>query len=242
MTAASAGYHVLVVGATGLVGEKLTQQLLADKRCKKLTVLVRRPLTNIRPETRNQKLNVIVADLDSMEEALGIQPVDIVFCALGTTIKKAKSQEAFRKVDYEYPVRLARWAKEAGVKKMVVISAMGAKSASSIFYSRVKGEMEEELAVIGLSELHIMRPSLLLGKRNEFRLGEKIAIWMSPLLRVITVGPLRVYRPIRDSKVASAMRAAAFNDQLLGKNGPVRVYENHEIAAAAVQHMGNSAG
>ncbi|BBH23295.1 oxidoreductase [Paenibacillus baekrokdamisoli] len=228
-----AGYRVLLVGATGLVGQALTQQLLADECCTELTVLVRRPLFQAGTGSRAKKLHVIVADLDEMEQSLADVHVDLVFCTLGTTIKKAKSQEAFRKVDYEYPVRLAKWAKEHGVIKMIIVSAMGAKASSSIFYSRVKGEMEEKLTSISLEELHILRPSLLLGKRKEFRLGEKIAIWLSPLLRVVTIGPLRVYRPIKDKQVASGMRAAAFTKRLLGKDGPVRIYENSEIAEAA---------
>ncbi|MCQ6561692.1 NAD(P)H-binding protein [Paenibacillus mendelii] len=229
----SNGYRALLVGATGLVGSALLRQLLADKQCTQVTVLARRPLADAVSAELQGKLQVIIADFEQMEEALAGVEAEVVFCALGTTIKKARTQEAFRRVDYDYPVALGEWSVQQGIQKMIVVSAMGANASSRIFYSRVKGEMEHQLSAFGLPELHVLRPSLLLGNRAELRVGEKVATLLSPLLRVLTVGPFRRYRPIYDGQVAAAMRAAAVDDGLLSKQGKVRMYESDEIAAAA---------
>jgi uncharacterized protein YbjT (DUF2867 family) len=236
--------RILVVGATGLVGSELIRQLLADKRCKELNVLARRPLQIAEGEKGStfDKLRVLTADFDRLEDALSDVKVDVVLCALGTTIKKAKTREAFYKVDCSYPAAVAEWAKRTGAMKMIVVSAMGAKASSKIFYNRVKGEMEEKLASIGISELHIFRPSLLLGKRDEFRLGEQVAIRTAPILKLLMIGPLRAYRPIKAGEVAAAMRSAAFIGPPPGKTSTVRIYENDEIAAIAAQDTVNSAG
>ncbi|REE83843.1 putative NAD(P)-binding protein [Paenibacillus taihuensis] len=232
MKEASGGYRALVLGATGLVGSALLQQLLADPQCAAVTILVRRPL---RPSpdmgTYGSKLTVLTADFDRMEEALTGVEADTVFCALGTTIKKAGTQEAFRVVDLEYPVRLAEWAKAHGADRYMVVSAMGANASSSIFYNRVKGEMEARITEIGLPELHIVRPSLLLGKREEFRLGEKLAIMLSPLMKLLMVGRLRMYRPVQAEDVAAFMVKCAQTGLASGDRPVVELYENGAITA-----------
>ncbi|UVI30413.1 NAD(P)H-binding protein [Paenibacillus spongiae] len=229
----SKGYRALLVGATGLVGSELLRQLLTDAECIQVTVLARRPLADDAAVVGQGKLRVITADFDQMERALAGVEAEVIFCAIGTTIKKVKTQEAFRRVDYDYPVMLGEWALRKGVKKMIVVSAMGADASSRIFYSRVKGEMEQQLSRLGLPELHVLRPSLLLGNRTELRTGERIATLLSPLLSMLTVGPLRKYRPIHDKQVAAAMRAAAAEGQLLNKRDRVRMYDSNEIAASA---------
>ncbi|SEO79613.1 NAD(P)H-binding protein [Paenibacillus sp. OV219] len=235
MNEASRGYRSLVLGATGLVGSALLGQLLADPQCMAVTILVRRPL---RPSPDMQvygsKLTVLTADLDRMEEALTGVEADIVFCTLGTTIKKAGSQEAFRVVDLEYPITLGEWAKTHGASKYIVVSAMGANASSSIFYNRVKGEMEARLTEIGLPELHIVRPSLLLGKREEFRLGEKAAILLSPLMKLLMVGRLRMYRPVQAAAVAAKMVKCANGRVVLGGRPITQIYENDAITATII--------
>ncbi|WP_219834799.1 NAD(P)H-binding protein [Paenibacillus sp. R14(2021)] len=224
------GYSALLVGATGLVGFELLQQLLGDDNCKTLTVLVRRPLRTLSvPAAARAKMTVLTADFDRLEEALADVEADIVFCTLGTTIKKAKTQEAFRQVDLAYPVALGEWAKSREAGKYIIVSAMGASVKSSIFYNRVKGEMEALLGELGLRELHIVRPSLLLGKREEFRLGEKLAILLSPVLKAVMQGPLRSYRPVRAEDVASFMRRTAEAPVTDGPDPVIKIYENHAI-------------
>jgi uncharacterized protein YbjT (DUF2867 family) len=150
--------------------------------------------------------------------------VNDVFCALGTTIAKAGSQAAFRAVDYELPMRAARAAKEAGVEQFLLVSSVGADPGSSNFYLRTKGELERDLAALKLPALHIFRPGLLLGQRQEFRLSEAFAQRIGPLLNPVMMGPLRKYRSVRAKTVGEAMVAAA----LRGGNG-IFIYHYDEI-------------
>src|SRR5690606_24320068 len=138
----------------------------------------------------------IKTDYYRLEEYADHFKVDDVFCCLGTTIKKAGSQNAFRRVDYDYPVALGKLAKSAGAKRFLVISAMGADARSNIFYSRVKGQMEEALKKMEFPALHIFQPSLLLGKRDEFRLGEKAASVLAPAISPLLRGKMKKYKPI----------------------------------------------
>lgn len=226
------GYRALLAGATGLVGLRLLRQLLQDEHCESLTVLVRRPLPPMPEQAAfRDKLNVVTADFDRMDEALADIEADVVFCALGTTIRKAKSQEAFRQVDLGYPVAMGEWAKAHGAKKFILVSAMGANIHSAVFYNRIKGEAEALLTALGLPELHIVRPSLLLGKREEFRPGEKAAILLSPLLKLLMQGRLRKYRPVRAEDVAAFMRKKA-ELTIDGLAPIVKIHENNAITAS----------
>ncbi|GLX71367.1 NAD-dependent epimerase/dehydratase family protein [Paenibacillus glycanilyticus] len=239
-------YSCLIAGATGLVGSALLVQLLKDPACHSITVLARRPLgpVDIESEARS-KLHVIIADFDRMWEALDDVAVDVVFCTLGTTIKTAGSQEAFRKVDYEYPLGLAEWAAHTGARHYLVITAMGASSASTFFYNRVKGELEEQLAGITLESVRIFRPSLLLGSRQSFRLGETIGAAVSKAVQWGMVGSLRQYRPIAGEAVAKAMRIAAKQaimeqamERTTGGQTAVHTYSSDRIAEMAAQTTG----
>lgn len=194
----------VVAGASGLVGMKLVEQLLDHEDYILVQVLVRKKLPLHHP-----KLKQTMVDFEKLDRYVNEVEGDDLFCCLGTTIKKAGSQEAFRKVDYEYPVRLSRWAEQKGMKKFLVISALGADLHSSIFYSRVKGEMEAAVKSVDLQAIHIFQPSLLLGKREEFRLGERLAVIFSPLMCLLMVGKLKRYRPIEADVVAKGMLAAA---------------------------------
>ncbi|MCZ8515529.1 oxidoreductase [Paenibacillus filicis] len=217
-----AAYTAIVAGATGLIGTELMRLLLQDPDYDKVIALVRRPA--FEPQ---DKLRQIVTDWtpEDIERSLRDELRHAhVFCALGTTIKKAKTQEQFRKVDLEYPLLLGRMAAKHGASCYLLVSAMGANRRSGIFYSRVKGEVEEGLQEMGLKSLHIFRPSFLLGNRSEFRLGERVAQSLSGILSKIMVGSLRPYRPIPALSVAEGMIRAAKS----GREG-VMVYSSHQI-------------
>ena len=190
----------LIAGATGLVGTELLHVLLESPRYEQVKILVRKPIDVIHP-----KLKQITTDFDQLENYQSYFEVDDVFCCLGTTIKKAGSQEAFRTVDYDYPVKLAFMAQTAGVQNFLVISALGANANSKVFYSRTKGQLEKQLKEINLKALHIFQPSLLLGNRKEFRLGEKMATLFSPVFSLLMVGKMKRYKPITARRVALAM-------------------------------------
>ncbi|MCM3676016.1 oxidoreductase [Peribacillus simplex] len=148
-------------------------------------------------------------DFENLSKYADLFNVSDVFICLGTTIKQAKTKEAFRKVDYDYVIEAAKMANTSNVEKLLIITAMGANSKSKFFYSRVKGDAEGMLQHLKLNTVHIFRPSLLLGERKEFRAGEKISGMLSTFAKFVFVGPLRPYRAIEANKVAAAMYAAA---------------------------------
>lgn len=197
----------LVLGATGLIGNYLLFKLLQSDRYARVVSLVRRPLHYDHP-----KLEERVVDFENL------QPDDVraddVFCCLGTTIGKAGSQEAFRKVDFQYPVDVARLAFQHGAKQYLLVSSVGADAKSRVFYSRTKGETEEALRALGYESLHVFRPSMLLGKRKEFRLGEEVGRVLGILLTPVfwLIPPLRRYQAVQASKVATAMLEIAKQD------------------------------
>lgn len=203
------GRTAIVAGATGLIGTHLLHLLLADPAYEKTVALARRPLEGF----SSPKLQAINADFETLDADLRGVAVDDAFCTLGTTIKSAGSQAAFRKVDHDYILAFARGAKEAGAKRFFLVSAMGASPSSSIFYSRVKGETERDVAALGFEAFHIFRPGLLLGERRETRFGEEVGAVLSPFLNPLMIGPARAYRSIRAGTVAAAMRGAALSPE-----------------------------
>ena len=160
----------LIAGSTGLVGNELLRILLAEKQYATVYAIVRRPLA-----VKHPKLIEIVCDFDRLEAVKAYFAVDDVFCCLGTTIKKAKTKEAMYRVDVEYPVALAQLAKEQGACHFLLVSAVNANVGSFIWYQKLKGQLEAQIKNIPLTAISILRPSLLLGMRQEFRLFETIA-------------------------------------------------------------------
>lgn len=187
----------LVAGASGLVGGQLLTLLTKSGRYAKVTVISRSPL-----QVTHEKLSIIIGTQDDLERYNEELACDDVFCCLGTTMKKAGSREAFRKVDFEYPLALAKKTLKKGAKQYFLVSALGANSKSSIFYNKVKGEVEDAISGVGFKTLHILRPSLLIGPRKEPRLGEFIAKVLSNTFGFLL--PKR-YRGIASIKVARAM-------------------------------------
>lgn len=194
----------LIAGATGLVGNELLHILLEQSKYEQVIVLTRKAL-----DVTHLKLHQMVVDFDHLDQYKSNLNADDVYCCLGTTIKKAGSQAEFKKVDFTYPLELARLTKKLGAEKFLIITAMGAQSDSKIFYNRVKGEIEAEIKEVGFPTVHIFRPSLLLGNRQEFRFGEKIGTVLSPALSAVLVGSLKKYKPIHAKNVASAMYQAS---------------------------------
>lgn len=191
----------LIAGATGLTGGHLLSALLEGGQYGKVHALVRKAALAAHP--RLDQLNVDLAHLPRLPR------VDDAFCCLGTTLRKAGSQAAFRMVDFDYVVNFAQAARAAGARRFLVVSAIGADAKSAVFYSRVKGETEDALRNIGFDALHLFRPSFLVGERQESRAGERLGIAAFSLAAPLMLGALRKYRPVDASVVAAAMLKAA---------------------------------
>ena len=211
---ATAPKTALVLGATGLIGDLLTHRLVDLPAYEKVKVLVRKSLNWQHP-----RLQEVIFDFDYPNGLL--TQADDIFCCLGTTMKKAGSQEGFRKVDYQYPLDIAGLAMAAGARQFAIVTAMGAETGSSFFYNRVKGEVERDLIALNFPTTLIFRPSLLLGNRSENRLGERLAEGAMRLF-----GPLipAKYRGIEAAKVANAM-IVTMQQGLLG----TQVFESDEL-------------
>ncbi|AQU80551.1 MULTISPECIES: NAD(P)H-binding protein [Planococcus] len=194
----------LLAGASGLVGNELLHILLNSSHYSQVRILVRHPI-----ELIHEKLEQIITDFNKLDDYADYFTVDDVYCCLGTTIKKAGSQEAFKKVDYDYPLKMAELAKSHQVKNFLVITALGADSNSKVFYSRTKGQLQLNLKKTGLTALHIFQPSLLLGERQEFRLGEKAATLLSPVISKVLKGKMKKYKPVEAKDVAVTMYEVA---------------------------------
>ncbi|MCU0431086.1 MAG: oxidoreductase [Cytophagaceae bacterium] len=190
----------LLVGASGLTGGLLLEELLRDTRYEQIIVLSRKPLSIASP-----KLLVNLITFDSTPFQLDWSGITEVYCCLGTTIRKAGSQQAFIHVDKKLPLQLAQEAAAQGVPHFLIITAMGADSSSSIFYNRIKGEVEEALKALSFQRLSIAQPSLLLGDRQEKRWGEQMAQKIMPLFSFMMVGSLARYKAIEARTVARAM-------------------------------------
>ncbi len=213
----------VVTGGTGLVGSFLLKALEAEPFFAEVVVLTRRI-----PGGDWSKTKWRTADLgESKALEQTCAGADVAFCALGTTIKKAGSQEAFRKVDYEYVINFAQAAKKAGVKQFHVVSAVGASAKSSMFYSRVKGEMEEAINGLGFEGIFIYQPSFLEGPREERRLGERIGGAVMQLLSPLFAGKAAKYKPIHVRTVAYAM----LNNALQGERG-IHVMQYREMISS----------
>jgi uncharacterized protein YbjT (DUF2867 family) len=169
--------EVWLIGATGLVGKEAIVALLERDEVRRVVAFVRRS-TGV----AHSRLDERVVDFERLDDAFGDGPVDVAISCLGTTIKQAKTRERFRRVDHDYVLAFARAAKRAGARRFLSVSSLGASAHSLAFYSRVKGEVEDELGSLGFPSLTLVRPSLLLGQRDEHRLGERLAAPFSRLL------------------------------------------------------------
>lgn len=218
--------NALVAGASGLVGHELIECLRTSGDYGCVHLLVRRPLGIAGGIFREHVVNF--ERLESVEAQIG--NVDAAFCSLGSTMRQAGSQAAFRRVDHDYVVAFGRLAAALGVRVLAAVSSLGAEPESGNFYLRVKGETERDLAAVGPRSLVILRPSLLTGNRDEFRLGERIGGAVLSVLSPLMVGGLARIRPVRADQVATAM-VQAVRDAPQG----ITTLESDEIRVLADQ-------
>ena len=196
----------LVLGATGLVGKALVEQLCRDRRYQTVTCLVRKPLSNDFFTENASKVRPIVVNFENLQDYQGYFGAQHIFVCLGTTIKKAGNKSAFRRVDFEYVHVAAQLARAQRAISFVWISSVGANAKSSNFYLRVKGELENAIInMSGLDNACAVRPSLLLGERQEMRPAEKLASMLSPFMSPLLIGGLNKYKPVQAADVAAQM-------------------------------------
>ena len=206
----------LLAGATGLIGSQLLELLLKDNRYKKVIAMSRRPLNSNHPKLEN-----VVIDFDSLAEQSDALRADDVFCCLGTTMKQAGSQKAFYKVDFEYPLQIAKIAQALGARQYFLVTALGANRKSSIYYNRVKGEIEEAVGNQDFESYHIFRPSFLQGPRIESRPAEQATNTFFKMFGFLVP---RKFKAIDSVKVARAMLFKAKSE----KSGRF-IYESGEL-------------
>lgn len=194
----------IIFGVTGLTGKALLHNIVEDARYSKIHIVTRRPCGFIHP-----KVEEILFNYKNFKELPSIK-TDHVFCCLGTTIKKAGSKEAQQIIDRDYPIDIAKYANTLGAEKMVTVSSIGADAKSSNFYLRTKGEMEEGVKS-NFKHSVFVRPSFLLGIREEMRIGERIGIALFSIINPLLFGGLSKYKGIQVSQLSKAMINACFN-------------------------------
>lgn len=190
----------LIIGSTGLIGSHLLDLLLESQEYEKVITFVKRD-----SGIQHPKLKQHIIDFDKPETYKELVVGDDFFCTIGTTIKKAGSQDAFRKVDFEYPKQFASLAQQNKVKQFLIITSLGADANSSNFYLKTKGEIQDFLKNCAFESISILQPSLLLGNRTEFRLGEKMGVYFMKLFSFLFIGNLKKYKAIQSEAVAKAM-------------------------------------
>jgi len=214
----------LLIGSTGLIGSHLLNLLLDSNDYLKVITFVKRD-TGI----KHKKLIQHLIDFDKQETYKELVVGDDFFCTIGTTIKKAGTKDAFRKVDFEYPRQFATFALQNKVKQFLIISSLSADTNSGNFYLKTKGEIQDFLKECNFESVSVLQPSLLLGERKEFRLGEKIGAFFMKTLSFLFLGNLKKYKPIEGKTVAKAMLVIGQTN-----NSGFKIYESDVI-----QEIGN---
>ena len=190
----------VIAGASGLIGSRLLDILLQSDYYDEVLALVRKELP-----INNKKLVQLVVDFDKLDEYKASITGHAIFCCLGSTRKKTPDLTVYRKIDHDYPLKLAQISKENGVRHYHLVSAIGANSKSSNFYTKMKGETEESIKPVGIKCLHIYEPSFLTGDRKESRPMERFALGLMKILDPLLIGGLKKYRSIPAETVAKAM-------------------------------------
>ena len=192
--------NALVVGGTGLVGRHLVKVLLGSDTFSLVTVVVRKKCFKKHP-----KLREILFNFNDKKSLESLEVPDHLFCCIGTTIKKAGSQKKFKDVDFGIPLLFGNWAERNNVNSFSIVTSMGADRKSKMFYSRVKGEVENKIKKMSIPKINIFRPSLILGNRDESRPGEKLAQIIFKVINPLFFGPLKKYKAIEAKKIAMGM-------------------------------------
>jgi uncharacterized protein YbjT (DUF2867 family) len=216
---------VVIAGSTGAIGRQLMALLIASPRLEKIIVLHHRPT----PYAGQVKVEQLVVEFAAIPAPTAGDDIEAVFCCVGTTQKKAGSTEAFQRVDRDVPIALARWAAANNAASFVGVSSVDARAAARSVYLKTKGEMERGVATAGVRSTYILRPSLLAGGREEYRLAERVGNRVLAVIGPVMLGPLRKYRAVHTKTVARAMLACA--DQ----HAP----GVHIVESDVVQQLGN---
>jgi uncharacterized protein YbjT (DUF2867 family) len=212
---------VLVVGSTGLIGSAFLNLIRKDQSTGKVLALTRRAIPDIENVTH---IHQEIIDFENLDKYQHLTAARTLVCSLGTTIKKAGSKEKFRQVDYQLPMDIATFASENGCKIFILISAVSANPDSPVFYNKVKGELERDIQKLPFKAIHIIRPSMLMGDRQEFRVGEEIGkLLIQPFSFLIP----DKYKPVHVDVIARKIKTL-LNDDTSGTH----IYEGREIYEA----------
>lgn len=228
MNAPKAPKRICIVGATGLIGTCLIEQ--AVNRSDYRIVGVARRETKL-PE--GARMEMLIADPSGWADAIAASNAEVLVCALGNTRRKVDEDEtAFRAVNFDLVLSCARYAKEANIGHLIVISSVGANRLGGNFYLQVKGEMEEAVSKVGLRRLDILRPGLLRGPRGETRPAERLAMWLRPVIDLFLHGQYRKYRSIGVPVLGQAIFALA------GEKARGRFVHEHDALLYAIRRAG----
>lgn len=209
----------IIAGASGLIGSKLLDILLAKPDYDEVLVLVRKKLP-----IEHSKITQLVIDFEKLDEHAAALTGDVIFCSLGSTKRKTPDLNDYRKIDHDYPIKLAQLGKQNGIEQYHLVSALGADSKSTNFYKKMKGDTEDDIKKVGLKCLHIYEPSMLTGFRKEYRALERIAIGFMNVIDPFLFGNSKKYQTIPAQTVAQAM----YNESIKNKEG-VFIYPSDKI-------------
>jgi uncharacterized protein YbjT (DUF2867 family) len=198
----------VIAGASGLVGSELLSILLQSTQYDEVLILVRKELP-----VQHKKLVQLIVDFDNLDQHQQVINGHVIFCCLGSTKSKTPNLLIYRKIDHDYPVKLAQIAVKNKMPHFHLVSAIGADSKSGNFYTKIKGETENDVQAAGIRSLHIYQPSLLTGNRKEHRLAERIAINIMKVIDPLLIGGLQKYRSIAAATVAMAMFKQSLNQE-----------------------------
>jgi len=213
----------ILLGASGLIGSHLLPLLLNSPAYAEVTVYVRKALP-----INNSKLKQIITDFEDLDVLNDGINASIVFSCLGSTKKKTPDIKKYRRIDYGIPLHFAQQAKKNGARQFHLVSSLGADAKSGNYYSKIKGEIEDAVNSIGYETVHIYQPSFLKGERNENRPLEKLMLPIMSLLDVVLIGPLKKYKSIEATEVASAM----YNQSITNQRGTL-VHQSDQIKSLA---------